>query len=170
MYNTTTTTFWYTNSNPVWLPQGFQIPPHLYQYRGNYIAQAQQAFWQFDTNRSGYLNKKEFKRGLIFMGVPKHQAKHLFRMMDRDRNGILTIDEFINAWLFIQAGGANYLGGMMPMNPMMNQPMMNQPNMMMNPPYGYQQPNVYPQNTYPPTYPPNTGTYPPNTYPPYGYQ
>jgi len=118
--------------------------------RMGYVQQAQNIFWQFDLNRNGTLSKKEFKIACtMHFGIPSHQAKFLFRMMDRDGNGVITLDEFINAYLFIMAGGASYIVpmpsrrmmgmGMMGMPPMGMGMMPPQPMMGVPPqPFGYQ--------------------------------
>ncbi|KAF0982270.1 hypothetical protein FDP41_011200 [Naegleria fowleri] len=106
---TTVTTYW-QGPPPAWMPAGFVVPPHIMANRFNYVQAAQQIFWQYDLNRNGTLSKKEFKfAAATHFGIPPMNAKYLFRMMDRDGNGVITLDEFINAYLFIMAGGANYI-------------------------------------------------------------
>ena len=130
----------------------------MYANRQAWMTQAQTVYYQFDKDRNGVLKKKEFKKAMEALHVPKHQAKDLFKMMDRDHNKIITMDEFMNAFLFLQAGGMGMTTGM--------------------PQQGYGQPGMYPTQQ-PGMYPPQQGyqqgygqpgMYPPQQgYPQQGY-
>ena len=98
--------------------------------------EAQTVYYQFDRDRNGVLKKKEFKRAMEALGIHKHQAKHLFKMMDRDHNHVITMDEFINAFLFLQCGGMG---------------MMQQPVMMIGQPMYPPPSQPYGQTMYPPS-------------------
>ncbi|KAF0982232.1 hypothetical protein FDP41_011106 [Naegleria fowleri] len=101
--------FWH-GTCPRWIPVGFVVPQHFYTYRSTWISQAQSLFYQHTMFGANYLNKRGFKRAMACLGLHKHQAKHLFFMMDTDRNGVITLDEFINAYLFVMSGGMTYKG------------------------------------------------------------
>ncbi|KAL9653293.1 hypothetical protein ABK040_011000 [Willaertia magna] len=157
--------FWLgTSSNPYWLPQNFTIPQTVFQNRNNIIQQATNAFYSYDLNRSGYLGKKEFKLAMIMMGVPRYQAKFLRRMIDRDNNGVITLDEFINGYLFLMSGGSNYLQH----QPMMHQQVGCYPQQQQMP---MQQQGYYPQQQQQMGYAPQQGYMPYNQQQqnPYGY-
>lgn len=77
------------------LPMG--LPPHL----AHKMMQASQVFRMFDTNHSGSLSKKEWKRAMWSMGyyMSKHDAKRLFYMIDRDCSGHISEREFCEYWI-----------------------------------------------------------------------
>eukprot|EP00026_Physarum_polycephalum_P015943 Phypoly_transcript_16749.p1 GENE.Phypoly_transcript_16749~~Phypoly_transcript_16749.p1 ORF type:complete len:183 (+),score=27.40 Phypoly_transcript_16749:193-741(+) len=85
----------YVRTQPFIVPYG--IPPHL----AAKMMQASAAFRMFDTNWSGTLDKKEWKRCLRYLGyhIPKSYGKHLFYMVDRDRSGRVNEREFCEWWL-----------------------------------------------------------------------
>jgi len=63
--------------------------------------QASYAFRMFDTNFSGGLSKKEWKRALAYLGfyLPKGQAKMWFYMVDTNRSGHISEREFCEWWI-----------------------------------------------------------------------
>ncbi|EFC39240.1 hypothetical protein NAEGRDRAFT_52589 [Naegleria gruberi] len=75
-----------------------------------YSSQAQQVYYQYDKDRNGVLKKKEFKKAMQALGAHKDECKHLFKMVDVDHNKVITMNEFLNAYLFLQAGGMKYKG------------------------------------------------------------
>jgi len=80
--------------------QAFMLPIGMNQQLAAKMMQASQAFRQFDTNYSGSLNKKEFKRAMWSMGyyLQKPDRKRLFRMIDRDNSGQISEREFCEYW------------------------------------------------------------------------
>jgi len=85
----------YAPGTPFVLP--VNLPPHL----AAKMYQASAAFRMFDTNWSGSLDKREWKRCLRHLGfyLPKSQSKHWFRMVDRDCSGRISEREFCEWWL-----------------------------------------------------------------------
>jgi len=88
----------YVRTQEFILPYG--IPPHL----AAKMMQASAAFRAFDTNWSGGLSKKEWKRALRYLNyyIPKGYGKHLFYTVDRDRSGRISEREFCEWWLATQ--------------------------------------------------------------------
>jgi Ca2+-binding EF-hand superfamily protein len=58
--------------------------------------QGSQIFRSADVNWSGSLDKREWKRAMMMMGITfsKHEAKHLFYTADTDRSGRISEREF----------------------------------------------------------------------------
>jgi len=73
------------------------LPPHL----SAKMMQASAAFRMFDTNRSGSLSKKEWKRALRYLGYPvsKGTAKHMFYAIDTNYSGRISEREFCEWWI-----------------------------------------------------------------------
>jgi Ca2+-binding EF-hand superfamily protein len=73
------------------------LPPHLAQK----MMQASAAFRYFDKDRSGNLDKKEFKKAMRHLGYPfsKGQCKQIFWMIDRDHSGFISEREFCEFWV-----------------------------------------------------------------------
>jgi len=63
--------------------------------------QASAAFRMFDTNWSGSLSKKEWKRALRHLGyyMPSGYAKALFYSVDTNRSGHISEREFCEWWI-----------------------------------------------------------------------
>ncbi|KAG2378687.1 hypothetical protein C9374_007835 [Naegleria lovaniensis] len=161
--------FWHGTTCPRWLPVGFVVPQHFYTHRSTWITQAQSLFYQHVMFGANYLNKRGFKRAMACLGLHKHQAKHLFFMMDTDRNGVITLDEFINAYLFVMSGGMAYKGTGFTVQPVVTstvycspQPPPQQPGYYQPQPPSYQPP-FNPQSAYlpqsQPQYVPSTQVY-----------
>jgi Ca2+-binding EF-hand superfamily protein len=64
------------------------------------MLQASQIFRYFDTDHSGNLSKKEWKRAMWQLGyyMSKHDAKVLFRLIDTDGSGKISEREFCEFW------------------------------------------------------------------------
>ncbi|KAG2381309.1 hypothetical protein C9374_006298 [Naegleria lovaniensis] len=77
----------------------------IFQQKDQLIREAEQVFYQFDLNKNGVLGRTEFKLALLRLGLDKYQAKMMGRIVDVDQNGLVSLDEFINAYLYIKAGG-----------------------------------------------------------------
>jgi len=73
------------------------LPPHLV----GKMMQASAAFRMFDTNSSGYLSKREWKRALRHLGYffQKGSAKALFYAVDTDHSGRVSEREFCEWWV-----------------------------------------------------------------------
>jgi len=86
----------YSPQQPFVLPVG--LPPHL----ANKMMQASDAFRQFDTNCSGSLSKKEFKRALKHLGfyMQKGQAGELFYSIDVNGSNHISEREFCEWWCY----------------------------------------------------------------------
>jgi Ca2+-binding EF-hand superfamily protein len=64
---------------------------------GSLMQQGSQIFRSVDTNFSGQLNKREFKRAMQGLGIAfgKHEAKELFYRVDTNRSGHIDEREFV---------------------------------------------------------------------------
>jgi len=73
------------------------LPPHLVAK----MMQASEIFRTFDTDYSGRLSKKEWKRAMWALGyyMSKHDAKQLFYRIDRDGSGKVDEREFCEFWI-----------------------------------------------------------------------
>lgn len=49
--------------------------------------------WQLDADASGELNESEFARGLARYGIVESKARQIFREIDADGTGTLTLEE-----------------------------------------------------------------------------
>eukprot|EP00929_Paragymnodinium_shiwhaense_P076663 TRINITY_DN3944_c0_g1_i2.p1 TRINITY_DN3944_c0_g1~~TRINITY_DN3944_c0_g1_i2.p1 ORF type:complete len:775 (-),score=220.41 TRINITY_DN3944_c0_g1_i2:314-2638(-) len=56
-------------------------------------------FKKWDVNQDGYIDRREFKDLLTALGMPTNAAEQTFNFVDRDGNGEIDIDEFID-WMF----------------------------------------------------------------------
>ncbi|KAF0976216.1 hypothetical protein FDP41_004891 [Naegleria fowleri] len=90
---------------PRWKPSNFQPKQDIFQQKDQLIREAEQVFNQFDLNKNGVLGRTEFKLALLRLGLDKYQAKMMGRIVDVDQNGLVSLNEFINAYLYIKAGG-----------------------------------------------------------------
>ena len=68
----------------------------------DYIPEITEAFNFFDHDNDGKISCKEFKQMLVRLsGEYKDQdVDELFKIVDLDLDGCITIDEFINNWKF----------------------------------------------------------------------
>jgi Ca2+-binding EF-hand superfamily protein len=59
--------------------------------------QAEEAFSRFDRNRDGYLQRSEFDEAFSSMRIPitQLQVTGIFDYLDTDRNGRVSINEFL---------------------------------------------------------------------------
>jgi len=75
------------------------VSPHI----ANLFMQGSQIFRSADLNWSGALDKKEFKRAMIMLGITfsKHESKHLFHIADTDRSGRISEREFCEFWVWM---------------------------------------------------------------------
>eukprot|EP01111_Echinosteliopsis_oligospora_P002110 TRINITY_DN130_c0_g2_i1.p1 TRINITY_DN130_c0_g2~~TRINITY_DN130_c0_g2_i1.p1 ORF type:complete len:160 (-),score=35.69 TRINITY_DN130_c0_g2_i1:107-586(-) len=87
----------YYPGQPFILPYG--LPPHLQAK----MMQASYAFRMFDTNMSGSLSKKEWKRALRHLGIhiPKYEGKRWFAMADSNYSGSISEREFCEWWIMM---------------------------------------------------------------------
>jgi len=84
--------------------QPYMLPNGISQQFSPLFQQASAVFRQFDTNRTGRLNKREFKNALIQLGynVDRKQLGNLFRMIDRNNSGSIDEREFCEFWAYSQ--------------------------------------------------------------------
>ena len=68
----------------------------------NYIPEIEDAFNFFDKDKDGKISCKEFKQMLIRLSTEyKNQdVDELFKILDLDLDGYITINDFINNWEF----------------------------------------------------------------------
>ena len=96
---------WYKGNAPSWEPSNFQPSNEALQNKDTLIREAEQVFYLHDKDKSGYLEKKEFKKAIQALGLEKKQSKMLGRMVNKDASGRIGIDEFVNAFLYVKGGG-----------------------------------------------------------------
>ena len=97
--------FWYRGKTPRWQPENFTVSNEVLQNKETYINQAEQVFYQYDRDRTGFLDKKEFKKAVQALGYDKVKSKLVGRMVDKDQNGRVGIEEFVNSFLYLRSGG-----------------------------------------------------------------
>ena len=74
----------------------------MYTIPDNFIPEITDAFKVFDKDNDGKLSCKEFKDLLVNL-TAEYKDKdidELFKILDLDIDGYITIDQFINAWKF----------------------------------------------------------------------
>ena len=74
----------------------------MYTIPDEYIPEIQEAFNYFDKDKDGKISCKEFKQMLVRLsGEYKDQdVDELFKIVDLDLDGYITINDFINNWKF----------------------------------------------------------------------
>jgi len=87
----------YSRALPFIPPMG--ISPQI----ASLFMQGSQIFRSADMDWSGTLNKKEWKRAMMMLGITfsKHEAKHLFYIADTDRSGRISEKEFCEFWVWM---------------------------------------------------------------------
>ncbi|PRP78361.1 calcium-binding protein [Planoprotostelium fungivorum] len=82
----------YTYASPYSARAAFICPTGLPPHLAAKMMQASSIFRMYDTNRSGSLSKKEWKKAMSHMGyhMHKHDRKRLFHMIDRDHSGYIS--------------------------------------------------------------------------------
>lgn len=68
-------------------------------YSQEKVARYRRVFNMFDINKNGVLEGRELEAVAKVMGyrIPSEQVKHILAMFDKDENGVLTFDEFLQA-------------------------------------------------------------------------
>ena len=68
----------------------------------SYIPEIQEAFEFFDKDNDGKISCKEFKQMLVKLSdeYKEKDVDELFKLVDLDLDGYITIDDFINSWKF----------------------------------------------------------------------
>ena len=68
----------------------------------SYIPEIREAFEFFDKDNDGRISCKEFKQLLVKLSdeYKEKDVDELFKLVDLDLDGYITIDEFINSWKF----------------------------------------------------------------------
>ena len=89
--------------NPYIRQQAYMPPMGVSPQIANLFMQASQIFRNVDTNWSGALDKKEFKRAMMMLGMTfnPHEAKHLFYLADTDHSGRINEREFCEFWVWM---------------------------------------------------------------------
>jgi len=79
------------------------MPTGLSPQISQLFMQASQIFRSMDYNWSGGLDKKEWKRAMLNLGISfnKDEAKRLFYLADTDRSGRITEREFCEFWVWL---------------------------------------------------------------------
>ena len=74
----------------------------MYTIPDNYIPEIEEAFNFFDKDKDGKISCQEFKQMLVRLsGEYKDQdVDELFKIVDLDLDGYITINDFINNWKF----------------------------------------------------------------------
>ncbi len=74
----------------------------MYTIPDNFIPEITDAFKVFDKDNDGKLSCKEFKDLLVNLTAEykDKDVDELFKILDLDIDGYITIDQFINAWKF----------------------------------------------------------------------
>lgn len=74
----------------------------MYTIPDNFIPEIVGAFKVFDTNKDGKLSCRELKSLLVNLSgeYKDKDVDELFKILDLDIDGKITINEFINAWKF----------------------------------------------------------------------
>ena len=74
----------------------------MYTIPDNFIPEITDAFKVFDKDNDGKLSCKEFKDLLVNLTAEykDKDVDELFKILDLDIDGYITIDRFINAWKF----------------------------------------------------------------------
>ena len=74
----------------------------MYTIPDEYIPEIQEAFNYFDKDKDGKISCKEFKQMLVRLsGEYKDQdVDELFKIVDLDLDGYITINDFIKNWKF----------------------------------------------------------------------
>ena len=74
----------------------------MYTIPDNFIPEIVAAFKLFDKDNDGKLSCKELKNLLVTLTneYKDKDVDELFKILDLDINGYITIDQFINAWKF----------------------------------------------------------------------
>lgn len=97
--------FWYRGKSPRWQPENFTVSNEVLNNKDTLINQAEQVFYQYDRNRTGTLEKTEFKKAVQALGYDKIKSKMVGRLVDKDQNGKIGIEEFVNVFLYLRSGG-----------------------------------------------------------------
>jgi len=92
----------YNYSYPYSRRDQFILPIGVSPMVANLMMQGSQIFRAADTDWSGHLSKKEWKRAMRQLGIAfdKYQAKQLFYMCDTDRSGRISEREFVEFWVY----------------------------------------------------------------------
>ena len=72
------------------------------------------AFKNYDTDKSGTIDDKEFKNALKAMGhdeVTDDQANELMKKVDKNNDGVISFDEFENAMNVVLQQRATFVQG-----------------------------------------------------------
>jgi len=80
----------------------FVIPVGVDQRVANLFRQASKIFRTFDTNYSGTLSRKEFRKCMKYNAphLNKFEIDRLYNLVDRDGNGRITEREFCEFWVY----------------------------------------------------------------------
>ncbi|KAG2393251.1 hypothetical protein C9374_009828 [Naegleria lovaniensis] len=96
---------WFKGKKPEWLPNNFYPRADLFQQRDDLIQQAEHLFFHYDTNRTFAISKQEFKMAFQQFGLEPTKAKNLSRIVHSSENGLISLEEFINAYIYVNGGG-----------------------------------------------------------------
>jgi len=81
----------------------FMHPRGIPDQHKSYFDESSVAFRKYDTNHSGKINRREFRRALRYMGYKRgrRQVKGLFAVADINHNGKLDEREFCEFWVYL---------------------------------------------------------------------
>lgn len=96
---------WFKHKKPEWLPNNFYPRADLLQQRDQLIQQAEHLFFHYDTNRTFAISKQEFKMAFQQFGLEPTKAKQLSRIVHASENGLISLEEFVNAFIYVNGGG-----------------------------------------------------------------
>ncbi|KAF0971645.1 hypothetical protein FDP41_009868 [Naegleria fowleri] len=88
----------------VWVPDGIIASRDVFNNINVIKEQASTVFTNFDKDKDGLLNKKEFKYALKSFGIRKKQAKAIRKLWDIEKTGFINSESFLRVYCFIRSG------------------------------------------------------------------
>ena len=75
---------------------GVIVPIDVHNFKEHQLQQLKVDFGNFDKNGNGRLDKKEFVQWLVHNGSTEKNAKHAFEIADVNKDGTLSLNEFLD--------------------------------------------------------------------------